>query len=61
MAFIYFVLGLFFTYLAYMNIEDTIWTPFTLLLLAIATVDFGASYRYAMAYFRKKNDSQQNK
>jgi len=45
MAFIYFVMGVLFTILAIGSVEDTIWNFSTVLLMLVATFDFGVSIR----------------
>lgn len=55
-ALIYFTFGVLFTYLAYLHVEDTLWNPFTMLFLAVATVDFGAAYRYTRDFIKRYQD-----
>ncbi|MBO9131420.1 YdiK family protein [Bacillus sp. 165] len=45
MGSLYFLLGSVFTYLAIMSVENTIWNFYTLLLIFIATLDFGLALR----------------
>jgi hypothetical protein len=54
MAALYFVLGSIFTYLAITSVEETIWNFYTILLMIMATFDFGLSLRLIFVNFRIK-------
>ncbi|WP_028401933.1 YdiK family protein [Ectobacillus panaciterrae] len=54
MATLYFVLGSIFTYLAITSVEHTIWNFYTLLLMLMATFDFGLALRLILVNFRLK-------
>ncbi|MDG4658331.1 YdiK family protein [Ectobacillus antri] len=54
MATLYFILGSIFTYLAVTSVQDTIWNFYTLLLVAMATFDFGLALRLVIYMSRKK-------
>jgi len=45
MGLIYFVMGVLFTVLAIGSVEETIWNFSTVLLMLVATFDFGVSIR----------------
>ena len=52
MATLYFVLGSVFTYLAVTSVETTIWNFYTLLLIVMATFDFGLALRLILLNIR---------
>ncbi|MFX3624048.1 MAG: YdiK family protein [Ectobacillus sp.] len=54
MATLYFLLGCVFTYLAVTSVEETIWNFYTLLLIVMATFDFGLALRLTFAKLRTK-------
>lgn len=58
MAILYFVLGLLFTYLAFVNAKETIWNPITILLLIVATIDIGMGVRFTRGHFQKKKQQK---
>jgi hypothetical protein len=45
MGIMYTLMGVLFTYLAIQSVEDTIWNFGTILLIAVATFDFGVAIR----------------
>jgi len=54
MAILYFIMGVLFTYVAFVYAKETIWNPTTILLTIVATIDFGISFRYLRMYFMQK-------
>lgn len=48
-------MGVLFTYLAFTSIDDTIWNATTILLLIVATLDFGVGYRYLRNHMKKQS------
>jgi hypothetical protein len=54
MGTLYFLLGSVFTYLAITSVEDTIWNFYTLLLIFIATLDFGLALRLLFLNYKLK-------
>ncbi|MDM5153074.1 YdiK family protein [Bacillus sp. DX1.1] len=59
MAALYFLLGCIFTYLAIINVEDTIWNFYTLLLAGMATIDFNLALRLILVKFKTKTKKEQ--
>jgi VanZ family protein len=53
-AFVYFLMGVLFTYLSIQSAKDTIWNFFTIVLAMLATLDFGAAIRLFAFHFRNK-------
>jgi hypothetical protein len=60
MAILYLLLGGLFTYLAIQNGEEGMWNVTTIILMLLATFDFGVSYRFFMLR-RKINKIKKNK
>lgn len=54
MAALYLILGGIFTYLAVISVEDTIWNFYTLLLMVMATFDFGLAIRLILLHRQTK-------
>jgi hypothetical protein len=61
MAALYLILGGIFTYLAVISVEDTIWNFYTLLLMVMATFDFGLAVRLILLHRRTKHINRQKK
>ncbi|MDM5186717.1 YdiK family protein [Bacillus sp. DX4.1] len=59
MAALYFLLGCIFTYLAIINVEDTIWNFYTLLLAGMATIDFNLALHLILVKFKTKTKKEQ--
>jgi hypothetical protein len=53
-AFVYFLMGVLFTYLSIQSAKDTIWNFFTIVLAILATMDFGTAIRLLTIHFRNK-------
>ncbi|MFC0302278.1 YdiK family protein [Virgibacillus soli] len=49
---VYFLMGTFFLFIAIQSVEDTVWNITTLLIAAIATLDFGLAIRLMMLHFK---------
>ncbi|MFD3449955.1 YdiK family protein [Microbacteriaceae bacterium 4G12] len=60
MASLYFLLGCIFTYLAVTSVVTTVWNFYTMLLIVMATFDFGLALRlvFVNIKLRKKTDSK---
>ena len=41
----YFLMGVLFTYVAFLSIETTVWNPLTIGLLLVAALDFFVAFR----------------
>lgn len=52
-ALFYFLMGALFTYLAIQSAHETIWNFSTIVLMVIATLDFGTTLRMLAFYFKK--------
>ncbi|MBA2876905.1 YdiK family protein [Thermaerobacillus caldiproteolyticus] len=52
-ALFYFLMGALFTYLAIQSAHETIWNFSTIVLMVIATLDFGTALRMLAFYFKK--------
>lgn len=55
MAIVYFVMGIFFVYIAVLTVDDTVWNLTTIVIALFATLDFGVSIRLFSIHFRLKN------
>jgi len=55
-AITYFVLGAIFTYLAFVNATETVWNPISIILLIVATIDFGAGFTFLRQHFHRKRE-----
>lgn len=60
MAFLYFGMGILFTYIAVQSVEDNIWNFITILLAFFATLDFVVSIRLFRLHFRIKKAKQKD-
>ncbi|WP_042225412.1 YdiK family protein [Oceanobacillus manasiensis] len=58
MAAIYFVMGVFFTYIAILSAQDTVWNITTMILALFATLEFGVSIRLIGLHFRIKKKKE---
>jgi VIT1/CCC1 family predicted Fe2+/Mn2+ transporter len=58
MAIIYFLLGIFFIYVAILSAEETIWNVTTIILAIFATFEIGVSIRLMGLYLRIKNNKK---
>jgi hypothetical protein len=58
MAIIYFLMGIFFIYVAILSAEDTIWNVTTIVLALFATLEIGVSIRLMALYYRMKNSKK---
>jgi len=54
MAIIYFLMGLFFIYVAILSAEETIWNVITIVLTLFATLEIGVSIRLMNLYIKMK-------
>jgi hypothetical protein len=54
MAIIYFLMGIFFVYVAILSVEDTIWNVTSIILALFATLEIGVSFRLMGIYIRMK-------
>jgi hypothetical protein len=59
MAAIYFVMGVFFIYIAILSAQDTIWNITTMVLALFATLEFGVSIRLVSLHFRIKKNKKE--
>lgn len=53
-AITYIILGALFTYLAFLYADETVWNPITIVLLLVATVDFGLGITFLRQHFKRK-------
>lgn len=51
---VYILLGVLFTYFAIQNVTETGWGLFSILLVVLATFDFGSGIRMIMFHFKVK-------
>lgn len=51
----YVLIGSFFLFLAFQYADDTVWNPVTIILTAVATLDFGAAIRTIRLHLKIKN------
>ncbi|ALX49126.1 YdiK family protein [Lentibacillus amyloliquefaciens] len=58
MGFLYFLVGILFTYVAILSAEETIWNFITILLAFLATLDFGVSIRMFVIHFKVKKNNK---
>ncbi|WP_067841756.1 YdiK family protein [Amphibacillus sediminis] len=58
---LYFIIGSLFLYFAIDSVEDTVLNPLTLLLTAVATLDYGITIRLINLHFRIKRHSKNKK
>ncbi|WP_164219695.1 YdiK family protein [Virgibacillus sp. YIM 98842] len=58
MAIIYFLLGIFFIYVAILSAEDTIWNVTSIILALFATLEIGVSIRLFALYIRLKKSKK---
>ncbi|WP_269411327.1 YdiK family protein [Lentibacillus daqui] len=58
MAIIYFVMGIFFTYIATKTVTNTMWNFSTIVLAIIATLQFGVAIRLMLIHFRLKRKNR---
>ncbi len=58
MAIIYFLLGIFFIYVAILSVEDTIWNVTSIILALFATLEIGVSIRLFALYIRLKKSKK---
>ncbi|GGC97360.1 hypothetical protein GCM10007216_30170 [Thalassobacillus devorans] len=58
MAFLYFIMGVVFTYIAAQSVDDTIWNFITIFLAILATFDFAVSIRLFNLHIRLKNSNK---
>ncbi|WP_416829658.1 YdiK family protein [Ectobacillus polymachus] len=61
MAIIYLLFGGIFTYLAITSVETTIWNVYTLLLIIMATFDFGLAIRLIFLKWQATRNPKQKK
>ncbi|GGD22836.1 YdiK family protein [Pontibacillus salipaludis] len=52
MAFLYFIMGILFTYIAILSVEETIWNLITLVCSFVATVNFAVAIRLFMLFLK---------
>lgn len=54
MAFVYFLMGGVFTYIAILNADETVFNLFSMVLLLIAALDFFIGFRYIKRNSKKE-------
>ncbi|CDQ41461.1 MULTISPECIES: YdiK family protein [Virgibacillus] len=59
MAIIYFIMGVFFTYIAILSVDETIWNVTTMVLAVFATLEIGVSIRLISLHFRLKHKKKE--
>ncbi|WP_206207821.1 YdiK family protein [Virgibacillus profundi] len=59
MAIVYFIMGIFFVYIAVQSADETIWNFTTVVIALFATLDFGVSIRLISIHFRIKNKKKE--
>ncbi|WP_181350527.1 YdiK family protein [Thalassobacillus sp. CUG 92003] len=57
-AFLYFLLGIGFTYIAIQVVEGSIYNFTTMLLVVMATIDFAVAIRLISLHFKIKNSNE---
>lgn len=55
MAVLYFIMGMFFTYLAINSVSDSSWNVLTYIFAGIATLEFGVAIRALRIHFHQKH------
>lgn len=58
MAFLYFLMGVVFTYIAIQSADENIWNFTTIILSIVATFDFAVAVRLMSLYFKIKNSKK---
>ncbi|MYL35743.1 DUF4305 domain-containing protein [Pontibacillus yanchengensis] len=58
MAFLYFIMGGIFTYIAIQSVDGTIWNFITIILVIVATFDFAVCIRLVTLHFKMKNSKK---
>ena len=58
MFFIYIIMGVLFTYVAFQSANETIWNPLTILLLLVAALDFFVAFKIFRRSLKNKNHDQ---
>ncbi|MCD5325944.1 MULTISPECIES: YdiK family protein [Pontibacillus] len=58
MAFLYFIMGILFTYIAILSVEETIWNLITLICSFVATVNFAVAIRLFMLYLKMNKSNK---
>ncbi|MBP1971664.1 hypothetical protein J2Z83_003816 [Virgibacillus natechei] len=58
MAIIYFIMGILFVYVGIQFAEETIWNVTTIVLAAVATLDFGIGIRMMSMHLRSKKNKK---
>jgi len=58
MAFLYFLMGAVFTYIAVQSANETIWNFTTIILVIVATFDFAVAIRLLSLHSRIKNSKK---
>ncbi|WP_174615770.1 YdiK family protein [Virgibacillus ihumii] len=58
MFFVYFVMGLLFTFVAIRSSGDTVWNVTTIILAVAATLNFGVSLRMLLIHFKLKKKNK---
>ncbi len=59
MGIIYFIMGIFFTYIAILSVEETVWNITTIVLAIFATLEIGVTIRLLSIHFRYKNKKKE--
>lgn len=54
MALPYFIMGILFTYLAFLSVTDTVWNTITILMALIATFDFVIGIHFLRMHFKQR-------
>ncbi|WP_440896774.1 YdiK family protein [Amphibacillus sp. Q70] len=57
-AMIYLGLGAVFVYFAYQTIDETIFNPLTIILIIIASLEFGVGIRFIQLHFKIKRNKK---
>ncbi|KGP89944.1 hypothetical protein N780_07605 [Pontibacillus chungwhensis BH030062] len=58
MAFLYFIMGILFTYIAILSVEETIWNLITLVCSFVATVNFAVAIRLFMLFLKMNKSNK---
>ncbi|NBJ71570.1 MULTISPECIES: YdiK family protein [Clostridia] len=59
MGIIYLIMGAFFTYVAILSVDETMWNITTMVLALFATLETGVGIRLLAIYFQRKRNNKQ--
>lgn len=57
-AIFYFIMGIIFIYFAFQTIDETVFNPLTILLVILATLEFGIGIRFLQFHIKLKQQQK---